>query len=544
MSNYNEKFMNFHQMEIDERILKAIARLGWKSPTLIQVKAIPLLLEGKDVLVRARTGSGKTAAFLIPIIHKILVNKQNASEQNTSVLILAPSKDLCHQTIKVIENLTVKCGRLVQFIDLASKMDKTVLKHMLTERPDIIVSTPAKLISQLKEGNLISKESLQSLVIDEADLMFSFGFENDLREIFNYFPYIYQSILASATLDKDVLSLKKITLHNPVILKLEEAELAPNTQLSHYHILAEESDKAAILYTLFKLQLIKGKTLIFVNCIDRCYRLKLFLEQFNIRSCILNSELPVSIRCHTVNQFNQGLYDIIIASDELHVINPMGESSAQKKVKTKKIFKEVDGEAGVSRGIDFQFVSNVINFDFPRDVNVYIHRAGRTARGNSLGNVLSFVDMNERSYLDTVHEHLKNSLNTKENVIRNYLFKMDEVEPFRYRARDAWRTVTKFSIRESRIKEIKTEIVNSDKLKSFFDENPRDLQALRHDRSLHTIKVQEHLGDVPEYIVPNSLRHITAITNNKQKYGKKKSYDKVNNPLLVSGIDYAKKRRV
>lgn len=297
-----KKSLNFHQMELDDRILKVgrkaiqiathlcsihnlnllftgcidlfqgIAKLGWLCPTLIQEKAIPLLLEGKDVLVRARTGSGKTAAFSIPIIQKILNHKREAKEQQTTVVVLAPSKDLCHQISKVIEDLTIKCGRLVRCVDLSTKVDKVALKHMLAERPDIVVSTPAKLVAQLQEGNLSVKDSLQTLVVDEADLMFTFGFENDLKSVLDYFPSVHQSILASATLEKDVLELKKIILHNPVILKLEEPEMAPASQLTHYHIMAEELEKAAVLYTLFKLQLVKGKSIIFVNSIDRCYR--------------------------------------------------------------------------------------------------------------------------------------------------------------------------------------------------------------------------------------------------------------------------------
>ncbi|XP_062565145.1 probable ATP-dependent RNA helicase DDX56 [Armigeres subalbatus] len=543
-----KKSLNFHQMELDDRILKGIAKLGWLCPTLIQEKAIPLLLEGKDVLVRARTGSGKTAAFSIPIIQKILNHKREAKEQQTTVVVLAPSKDLCHQISKVIEDLTIKCGRLVRCVDLSTKVDKVALKHMLAERPDIVVSTPAKLVAQLQEGNLSVKDSLQTLVVDEADLMFTFGFENDLKSVLDYFPSVHQSILASATLEKDVLELKKIILHNPVILKLEEPEMAPASQLTHYHIMAEELEKAAVLYTLFKLQLVKGKSIIFVNSIDRCYRLKLFLEQFGIRSCILNSELPAKIRCHTVNQFNQGLYDIIIASDELHVLDPaVTEKKGQKKKLMKQIAKQVESEAGVSRGIDFQFVSNVINFDFPKDINAYIHRAGRTARGNNTGSVLSFVSIEEKEAMDAVEDHLRPSYEEGDKVLKNYQFKMEEVEPFLYRARDAWRAVTKFSIREARIKEIKTEMFNSEKLKSFFEENPRDLQALRHDRTLHTVKVQEHLGDVPEYIVPDSLKHVAGITTKRKKSfvpKKRKTDDKANNPLMVEGIDYGKQRRV
>lgn len=119
-----------------------------------------------------------------------------------------------------------------------------------------------------------------------------------------------------------MIDLKQLVLNNPVILKLEEPELAPTNQLSHYHLAAEEEEKAVILYVLLKLHLIRGKTIIFVNSVDKCYRIKLYLEQFAIPTCVLNSELPAAMRCHSVNQFNGGVYDLIIASDEHALDDP------------------------------------------------------------------------------------------------------------------------------------------------------------------------------------------------------------------------------
>lgn len=152
---------------------------------------------------------------------------------------------------------------------------------------------------------------------------------------YRFLPKTYQAVLASATLSEDVLELKKLLLRNAVVLKLQEPDLAPLSQLTHYKLNAEEEDKAVILYCCFKLKLVKGKTIVFVNSVDKCYklvyfpitininytnfffiRLKLFLEQFGVHTCVLNSELPASCRCHTINQFNDNIYDIILASDE------------------------------------------------------------------------------------------------------------------------------------------------------------------------------------------------------------------------------------
>lgn len=332
--------------------------------------------------------------------------------------------------------------------------------------------------------------------------IFSFGYEDEVKSILSYLPAVYQAALASATLSEDVVTLKKLVLHNPAILKLEEPPLAPPSQLAHYSLSAEENDKAAILYALLKLHLIRGKTIIFVNTVDRCYKLKLFLEQFGIPTCVLNSELPAVSRCRAVTQFNSGTYDIIIASDEKALEEP-------HVMKIKKGKRRKDKESGVARGIDFQFVSNVINFDFPLDVNSYIHRAGRTARGKNQGTALSFISIRERPLLEEVEEQLKHSYN-RDTLFKTYQFKLEEVEGFRYRAKDAWKAVTRIAVREARLKEIKQEVLNCEKLKSYFEDNPRDLQSLRQDKALHIVKLQPHLKDVPEYIVPPTLKRLVG----------------------------------
>lgn len=545
-NSIDEKTLNFHEMELDDRILKGIAKLGWLSPTLIQERAIPLLLEGKDVLVRARTGSGKTAAFTIPIIQKILTKKHTLTEQEIKALILAPSKELCHQICSVIKDLTIKCSRDIHYVDISPSVDLHMQKPLLVEKPDIIVGTPSRTLQHIKAGNLCLKDTLEIVVIDEADLVFSFGYEDEVKQLLRFLPNIYQAILASATLSEDVKNLKSLVLHNPVTLRLEEPDLAPTSQLSHYHLLAEEVDKASILYALLKLHLIRGKTIIFVNTVDKCYKIKLYLEQFGIRSCVLNSELPAAIRCHSVNQFNENVYDIIVASDEKALEEPDLTTSKRKEVKAKR---RKDKESGVSRGIDFQHVSNVVNFDFPLDINSYIHRAGRTARGNNEGSVLSFVSLNEKPLLDSIEQHLQKS-HSESNIIKEYQFKLEEIEGFRYRARDAWKAVTRIAVREARLKEIKQEIFNCQKLKTYFEDNPNDLRSLRHDKALHTVKIQQHLANIPEYIVPQSLRHMTSnVGKRKREYYRTsessayKYQKKKNNPLLGMQFDGFKKKQ-
>ncbi|XP_033113374.1 probable ATP-dependent RNA helicase DDX56 [Anneissia japonica] len=502
-NNEEEKRVEFHEMGLDDRLLKDIAKLGWEKPTVIQEQAIPMILEGKDVLARARTGSGKTAAFVVPLIQKILLRKQRTEEQYVSTLVLTPSRELCRQAYSNIQDLSSSCSREVKCADVSGQVNIKAQRSILMEKPDIVVGTPGRILQHLQCSNLDLKESLEMLVIDEADLVFSFGYESDLKALLEYLPKIYQSVLMSATLSEEVLTLKKLVLHNPVILKLEDSDLPDTDQLMQYHVKCCQADKFLLIFTLLKLKLIRGKTIIFVNTIDRCIRLKLFLEQFKISSCVLNSELPVNSRCHIVNQFNSGLYDIIIASDESVLLDTKSHVTDQEKPRRDKR-KNRAKEYGVSRGIDFQNVSNVINFDFPPSLKAYIHRVGRTARGDQLGTSLSFVGENELEVFNEIEGALQSGESA--SSLKPYQFRMSEIEGFRYRAQDALRAVTKVAVKEARLKEIKSEILNSKKLKTYFDDNPRDLKLLRHDKALHSAKVHSELSTVPDYLVPKALK--------------------------------------
>ena len=239
---------------------------------------------------------------------------------------------------------------------------------------------------------------------------------------------------------------------------------------------------------------------------------------------------------HIIEQFNGGLYDTIIASDEKMV--DLGEESGEEGKNTSKSKQQnkskrrKDKEYNISRGIDFRNVNNVINFDFPLSTKSYIHRVGRTARGNRQGTALSFVDQSEQDFQLLVEEELKETYNYKSKcetgsdfvLFKPFKFKMDEIEGFRYRARDVLRSITSILIKEARLKEIKSELLNSEKLKSYFEENPREEQILRHDKELNVTKLDEHLRNVPDYIIPQSLRGIQF----KNSHGKnfKKNYRK------------------
>ncbi|KAJ1567080.1 ATP-dependent DNA/RNA helicase, partial [Nowakowskiella sp. JEL0078] len=306
--------------------------------------------------------------------------------------------------------------------------------------------------------------------------------------------------------------------------------------------------------------------------IDRGYQLKLFLEQFGIRCCTLNSELPVRSRYHIVQEFNRGLYEYIIATDDVAATKGEQDSEDEDDIEKKdsdentddkeKIDEETpkkakvsssksnsknnrrkgpqqDPEFGVARGIDFKNVQSVINFDLPLSAKSYMHRVGRTARGvGNEGWALSFVHpgSNKKSNSETIkvvgkggrpqkrtrtNDHKESEevdifarIQMKQAAmgrsILPYSFDMNQVEGFRYRCNDGLKAVTKSAIKEARLKEIKSEILNSEKLKAHFEDNPQDLHALRHDKPLHATRSQPELKHIPSYLMPKKKIKLTA----------------------------------
>ncbi|KAG0329153.1 ATP-dependent DNA/RNA helicase [Dissophora globulifera] len=647
--------VTFADLGLDDRILRGLAKLNFTKPTPVQVTSIPLALAGRDILAKARTGSGKTAAFMLPLIHKILAAKSalpaNSPDATaTRGLVLVPTVELAGQVTAFTNNVLLFCGRAVNVLNIAGKQSDQVQQPLLATQPDIIVSTPSRILAQLKMNAVDLKTHFQTLVIDEADLVCNYDYQDDVRELLTFLPKIYQSFLMSATLGDDVDSLKQLVLRSPAVLKMEDKAMDSTwDNLKQLYTVCTETDKYLILYVLLKLKLLKGKCIIFVNDIDRCYRLKLFLEQFSIPSVVLNSELPLNSRVHIVEEFNRGKYDYMIATDEgglkgekeeenvaiteiadgegekadnsseggddngdddndddieeteednipegeiemefdgsegedldegedeleammrgsdngdedeeAEAMEELGgtsksttdskkrkqpeedttddattaESAAAAPTKSKKKGgPKKDQEYGVSRGIDFVNVAAVVNFDFPSTAKSYTHRVGRTARGGQMGTSLSFVvtaDQREKSFKGTqllggggwhhmngddedVFNRVVKQQTNAGCTINPYTIPMQQLAGFRYRMDDAMRAVTKASIREARLKELKAEMLNSEKLKAHFEDKPKDLEYLRHDKTLHPTRVQPHMKHVPDYMMPK----VQAVSSQK-----------------------------
>lgn len=526
-STYLDEDTTWKSLNLDPRLLQAIDQLGFENPTLIQSSAIPLALEEKrDIIAKASTGSGKTAAYAIPIIQNLLLDNTSPGIKS---IVLVPTRELSNQVFQFMEQLIKHSNKKVGILNLSSSYSDQVLNSLLANKPEIIISTPNKLIQILEmndEKSPLDLSSVRNLTIDEVDLILSFGYLEDLTKLESYLPVKknLQTFLMSATINDDINELKTKFCTKPAILKLDD-EQSSNDKLVQFYAKTTEFDKFLLSYVIFKLNLIKGKTIVFVNNIDRGYRLKLFLEQFGIRCCILNSELPINSRLHIVEEFNKNVYHLLIATDEISVEKEEGDDDEleegkveQKEMKPKSKKSKKDKEYGVSRGVDFKNVACVLNFDLPTTSKAYVHRIGRTARAGKSGMALSFVIP-----LNEVGKHKTATLPTAKKdekilsrivkqqekngfEIKPYQFDMKQVEGFRYRADDAFRAVTQTAIREARVKELKNELINSEKLKRFFQENPQNLASLRHDKELHPARVQAHLKNLPEYLLPESAR--------------------------------------
>jgi ATP-dependent RNA helicase DDX56/DBP9 len=500
---------SFESLGLDQRLVQALSAQGFTEPTPIQAHALPLAVnDKKDIVARARTGSGKTATFLVPIIQGILA--KDVPRESPLALLLVPSKELADQVVKMATQLTMYCDRQVPVVNLAQAASDKVQASLLAAVPAVVVATPARALAHIKTGTL-DAGGMEYFVIDEADLIVSYGYESDVRELAELLPKTMQTFLMSATLSEETDGMKAQFCRNVAVVKLEDT--ASSEQLLQYYVKCSEQDKFLLVYVILKLQLIKGKTLLFVNDIDRCYRLKLFLEQFGLRSCVLNSELPLTSRLHILDQFNKGVYNLLIATDESQEADQVTDEQQQDKNTDKK-----DNDYGIHRGMDFINVSCVLNFDLPRSSKSYTHRIGRTARAHNTGMALSFVvpsalwgKHNTTSLVsakrdEKVLARIVKSQANQDNELKPYAFDMKQVDAFRYRMEDALRAVTKIAIREARVKEIRQELLTSDKLKRHFEENPQDLQTLRHDKELHPTRVQSHLKHVPSYLLPKTGR--------------------------------------
>ncbi|MGE0643048.1 MAG: DEAD/DEAH box helicase [Nitrospira sp.] len=357
---------NFQALGLSEALLRDLAAAGFASPTPIQEQAIPPALAGRDVIGCAQTGTGKTAAFVIPIVERL----SSLPKGQPKALILAPTRELALQTLITIEKLGRSRGISATVIVGGADMQAQV--RGLRQRPDILVATPGRLLDHMWNGTILLS-SMKMLVLDEADRMLDMGFAPQINQILDALPEERQTLLFSATLPADLARLVQASVSNPVrVMVAPSATTADGvTQAIHY---TSHADKPDLLLSLLGTD--KGTALVFTRTKHRADRLGRLLGRVGHRVAVLHGDRSLSQRRAALEGFKRGSFRVLVATDI------------------------------AARGIDVANIGHVINFDLPNCPEDYVHRIGRTARMKTTGRATSFVTGEDQQQLRDIERLL------------------------------------------------------------------------------------------------------------------------------------------
>ncbi len=354
--------MDFSSFNFHESLAESIESSGYKKATLIQEKAIPVIMDGKDIIASAQTGTGKTAAFLLPILHKLMSEEHTDSEVHA--LIMVPTRELAIQISSHLDGLTYFSS--ISSIAIYGGGDGGSFvreKQALSTGVDIVVATPGKLISHLNMGYVKMKE-LKYLILDEADRMLDMGFHDDIMKIISFLPVKRQTLMFSATMPPRILQLAKSILHEPV--EVSVALSKPPESIKQEAYVVYDSQKIPIIQHILAEKEYKS-VLIFCSKKQTVKQLAAQLQRMKYNAKDIQSDLDQSQREDVLLEFSSKRLPILIATDIL------------------------------SRGIHIDNIELVINYDVPSDGEDYVHRIGRTARAQTKGAAITFVN-NEDQY--------------------------------------------------------------------------------------------------------------------------------------------------
>lgn len=371
--------MRFDQYNISPEIKQSLVELGYKRPTDIQYKAIPSILKGEDVLAIAQTGTGKTAAFAIPIIHQIDARKTSKRSDGIKCLVMVPTHELAQQ-VNLVFNTLAKHTKVKSFaIFGGTQQDPQITK--LTKGIDVLVATPGRMFDLISQGHL-ELNRVETLVLDEADHMLALGFIKDIRDLMKHIPKYRQTLFFSATINDEIKKLAYSLVNNAIRIQLSPKDpVAKNIQ--HGVVFVEMDDKRFFLERLVK-ENEDSKFLVFVRTKVRAERILLAMARVNIAAVTIHSDKEHAERALVMKQFRSGEVKILIATDVS------------------------------ARGIDIPDVDYVVNYDLPDVAENYVHRVGRTGRGTNKGNAISFCSNEEKEMLETIESFLTNSIEVLE----------------------------------------------------------------------------------------------------------------------------------
>jgi ATP-dependent RNA helicase RhlE len=370
----------FDQFKLHASLVEAIEEMGYEEPTPIQEESIPTLISGRDLLGIAQTGTGKTASFALPILHRFASKKMKPKAHNVRALILSPTRELSSQINESFRSYGSKLDIFsgVIFGGVGKKGQIT----MLSKGCEVLVATPGRLLDLMNEG-FVKFDQLEVFVLDEADRMLDMGFIHDIKKVIKALPEKRQTMLFSATMPKTIESLADGLLKSP-----KRVEIAPQVttveKINQKVYMVERTNKYKLLKHVVKAESIESGV-VFARTKHGADRVAKFLERANISAVSIHGDKSQSARERALKNFKQGKYKILVATDI------------------------------AARGIDIDSVTHVINFNLPEDVESYVHRIGRTARAGREGSSLTFCEATELKLLKNVEKFIKMQIPVEAN---------------------------------------------------------------------------------------------------------------------------------
>ena len=368
--------MTFEQLGLHPIILKALSEKGYTTPTPIQAQSIPILLEGTDLLGTAQTGTGKTAAFTIPIIHKLIERGlgKRGERRSIAALIVTPTRELAIQIGDSIKAYSAGSG--LRSTTIFGGVGQQPQVQQLKQGIDILVATPGRLLD-LEQQGFIKLSNLQFFVLDEADQMLDMGFIHDIKKLLKIIPKKRQSLFFSATMPKAIaeLSLEILGKYDRVSIAPEKPTAERVSQQAYY---VSKNDKPALLVHLLGKN--KAQAIVFGRTKHGCDKIVRILLKHNISAAAIHGNKSQNARQNALNGFKNGDIRILVATDI------------------------------AARGIDISGLELVINYELPNISETYVHRIGRTGRADASGESVSFCSAEERGYLKDIEKLIKQSI--------------------------------------------------------------------------------------------------------------------------------------
>ncbi|KAK0429400.1 hypothetical protein QR680_011361 [Steinernema hermaphroditum] len=361
--------LSFHQMNLSRPILKGVAAAGFSTPTPVQATCIPVALAGRDICACAATGTGKTAAFMLPILERLLFKPKQKSV--TRVLVLVPTRELAIQVFQVSRKLSQFSN--VEICLCAGGLDVKAQEAALRQNPDIVIATPGRLIDHLYNSPNFNLHDIEVLVLDEADRMLEEAFAEQMKELIRMCARNRQTLLFSATMTDEINDLAAMSLSRPVKLFINEnTQTAQNLRQEFIRIRENrESDREAIVAALVT-RTFPDHTIVFVRTKRDCQRLHILLGLLGVKVGQLHGSLTQTQRVKALAQFKTQEIDVLCSTDL------------------------------AARGLDIEGVQTVVNMNMPLSVKQYVHRVGRTARAGKAGRSISLVGEGERKLLKEI----------------------------------------------------------------------------------------------------------------------------------------------